>query len=281
MGGVTLTGSSCAGDPILEARSAPSGTTAGFKRYLADLDSTEGNVGFTYGECTATAEKAESAECWPEASNKVETGNESGGLLAEKVYNTPGSAGYADLADARKHFKAAVGTFEEHENAKNEKYYSAILLVPNGTAASEGTHRESPEITTAGAEEGGSNCKSASYPEPAEVKPNEDWSKAKESNATSGTAGVYPICTLTFDVAWQRYKSPKWTNAKTSAAEEYAKEQYGTTFSYLRAVVTKGQEGEALKELAKKHFLGLPSKLVTEDKSGVTRKHIFWETENK
>lgn len=263
--GMTFSGT-CSGHPTLEAREVPSGTTAGFKRYLDDLEPA------VYGECTATAEKAESATCWPEVGNKHETGNETGGELATKVYETEGSTGYADLADARAHgFKAAVGTPEKH-TVGSEEFQSIIVRVPNGgaTLGSEG-HAESPEGT-----ESAANCGKAEYPEPATVGPNVDWSGAKQGNATSDTEGVYPICTLTFDVAWEHYNYPEWENPSTKAKETYSQAKYTTTFNYLHWVITAGQTGTPLKELKEAHYLGVPAKVAEEDKDGFTMENVFF-----
>ena len=267
IGGVTLTGSSCStGAPTLEARESPSGTTAGFKRYLNDLGETLGSK--TFEACTATAAESESQGCWP--STVSETGNSTGGKLAEKVYETEDTIGYADLADARVKFPAP-GTAELHKVGAKE-FYSIILEVPNeGAALPEGGHIESPE----GAE-GAANCGGATYPSPKEVAANVDWSKAKQGNAVSGAENVYPICTLTFDVAWEKYKA-----VEEGGTPVYSEAEYHTTFNYLRWIVTKGQEGTPLTELKKAHFFGVPSGVKTEDEAGVKMTKIFWETSGK
>ncbi|HEV7943649.1 MAG TPA: hypothetical protein VGP17_12720 [Solirubrobacteraceae bacterium] len=174
----------------LNARESASGTTAGFKRYL--------NLILTsiYGSFTNTAVKSESASEWPELSNKKETGNKTGGELAEKVMKTPGSTGYADLADAIKTgFKTTPVSLE---TAGKEKYWTIIAKVPNGGEPETAGGPVSPEASSGG----GSNCELAKFETPSEIGPNVDWSKAVETNATAGEAGVYPICTLTFDVVW-------------------------------------------------------------------------------
>jgi ABC-type phosphate transport system substrate-binding protein len=271
--GVAPTGSSCDNNALLQARSAGSGTTAGFKRYLGDLNLS------LWDSCVLTAVNSESASCWGNVTPD-ETGNETGGQLAMKVYLTPGTIGYADLSDARAQGFPAPGTVEEH-TVGTEKFLSFIALVPNkgAEAGNEGT-AQNPEITATTNHEG-ANCEKATYPEPAEVANNVDWSGAKQSNATAGTAGVYPICTLTFDVAWHKYSLVEWENASTKAKEKYTKEQYLTTFDYLRWVISEGQEGSAATKLAEHHFLALPSALVTEDKAGVNMKNIFFEASGK
>lgn len=174
----------------LNARESASGTTAGFKRYLALILSS------IYGSYTSTAVQSESASEWPELSNKKETGNKTGGELAEKVMKNPGLTGYADLADAiSAGFKTTPVSLE---TAGKEKYWTIIAKVPNGGEAETKGEAVSPEASSGG----GSNCEAAKFNSPAKIGENVDWSKATETNATLGESGVYPICTLTFDVLW-------------------------------------------------------------------------------
>jgi len=185
------TSSACDGTPGLQARETASGTTAGFKRYLNDIEPS------VYGTFTSTAVKSESASEWPNLSNKKETGNSTGGKLAEKVIGAPGLVGYADLADARAAGFTTTPTL--HKNGAGEEYLVFIASVPNGGAAETKGESVNPEGT-----EGAANCEAAKFEEPAEIGVNVDWSKATETNATLGEKGVYPICTLTFDVLWSK-----------------------------------------------------------------------------
>lgn len=173
----------------LQARESSSGTTAGFKRYLNKI------LTSIYGSFTNTAAKSESASEWPELSNKKETGNKTGGELAEKVMKAPASTGYADLADAIN--SGFTTTPHELETAGKEKYWTIIAKVPN-KGEETGGEAVSPEASSGE----GSNCEGAKFESPAEIGENVDWSKATETNATAGESGVYPICTLTFDVLW-------------------------------------------------------------------------------
>jgi hypothetical protein len=247
----------------LDARSLSSGTTAGFKRYLDDLEPA------VYGHCTETAVEAESSACWPNSSILEKTGNETGAELAKKVFTTLGRIGYVDLADALNAGFGANGTIVRHED-----YDTFIALINNGSQAheAEGSY-ESPEASNEG-----SRCEAAEYARPKTVAPDVDWSRATQSNATSHKSGVYPICTLTFDVLWERYGWPEWKNLKSGVMEKYTQAQYGTTFSYLRYVTTEGQKGEALEALHKNHFEALPSSIKTEVEEGLTMNDVFWST---
>lgn len=247
----------------LDARSLSSGTTAGFKRYLADLEPT------VYGHCTETAVEAESSTCWPNNNILEKTGNETGAELAKKVFSTLGRIGYVDLADARNAGFGANGTIVRHED-----YDTFIALINNGGQAHEAEgFYESPEASNEG-----SRCEAAEYARPKTVGPDVDWSRATQSNATSHKSGVYPICTLTFDVLWEHYGWPEWKNLKSGLTEKYTQAQYGTTLSYLRYVTTEGQKGEALEALHKNHFEALLSPIKTEVEEGLTMNDVFWST---
>jgi hypothetical protein len=269
--GVTVDGNTCDNNALLEAREAASGTSAGFKRYLNDLEPS------LWDKCALTAVEAESTSCWG-TKKPDEAGNGTGGELAKKVLTTPGTIGYADLADARAQGFATPGLVTEHTNASSETFLSFTALVPNKGVTSEGT-AQNPEITAAGAENGASNCKGATYPTFPEVQPDEDWSKITQSNSTAGTAGVYPICTLTYDVAWEHYNLVEWTEPSTlKAGEKYSLAQYSTTFNYLRWVSTEAQKNATAKEkLSNGHYSVLPSTLVSKNEAGVVMKNIFFK----
>jgi|HubBroStandDraft_3_1064219.scaffolds.fasta_scaffold36326_1 hypothetical protein len=255
----------CEVDPSLQARETSSGTTAGFKRYLDDLNHA------VYGACTATAEEAESASCWPNLANKNEAGNSTGGKLAEEVFKTPGTVGYADLADARKAGFTGVVPTAKHKNGAGEEYYSFIVELNDDGNVASGTHWSSPEAANEAA-----NCAvekhEATYPEPAEVKPNVDWSVAKQGNWEAGkevpAKVVYPLCTLTFDVAWESYSAVAWKNAKTGVAEKYTNKETNTVFNYLSWVVNE-TGGQSLGALSTKHFAPLPAKTRKEAEKGI------------
>jgi hypothetical protein len=263
--------------PKLEAREKASGTSAGFKRYMNDLAPANAE----WKALTATAAEAESTN-WPKTltAGEPEKTSPTGGALAKKVFETPGTIGYADLADARAN--GFTGVVPLKHGTAGEEYYSFIARVPNGgeaategkelEAKSEGTPKfENPEIET-GTHAGAPNCEKASYPEPAEVNVNVDWSKARQQNNVEGAPG-YPICTLTFSVAWHRYHFPKWTNAK-SEAKEYSEEDKNSVFNYLSWVVNKTGGQEALEKVPTDHYGPLPSVVREKAEKGVTTKTI-------
>jgi ABC-type phosphate transport system substrate-binding protein len=247
----------CEKAPILQAREKASGTTAGFKRYMNKIAEARGEVPSRWKMYVETPSKAENTT-WP--SKPVETKDPTGGELAKHVYEEPGQVGYADLADAEaQHFtKDPV----EQENGSHEKYYTFMASVQsNGVEAK-------PEFKPAFTSNGGSNCVNATYEEPAEVAPNVDWSNAVDNNWNKNKS--YPICTLTFDVAWEHYG---YGNLATKYSENMS--GFNTSVAdvvnivkpYLEWIVTKG-ESTALEE---NHYAKLPSTTQTHTEAGVKK----------
>lgn len=217
-----IAGCSTTESPKLIVRNDPASATAGFKRFMNEV------VKANWSKYASPLKVAESNE-WPAA---VEKTSEGGEAEAKAVYATPDSMGYADLADA----KAAgfTSTPSQHKNG-TEQYYSFIVEVQNQKESQ--TKYASPEILES--EVAASNCKAAAYTEPeGGVAPNADWSKSGESNSLVGN--TYPICTLTYDLAWQHYAFLE--------SEIFLQEQYADTVqSYIQWLLKTGQEEKTLK----------------------------------
>jgi hypothetical protein len=81
-----------------------------------------------------------------------------------------------------------------------------------------------------------------------------------ELGLENGGTTNYPICTLTFDYAWNKYSSVG------GSVKKYSSEEEATLANYLLYEVTLGQSG-----LAAKHYRGLTSSVLAEAKSGVTK----------
>jgi hypothetical protein len=247
-------------DPNLKVRSANSGTTAGFKRFF---DTLSGDVA-PWHALTETPLKSENIE-WPmtlELSVHFAACCEKGSELAETVYKTPGTSGYADLADARHEGFLAGTKWHTHENAAHEKYLSAIAQIQTTEPASA---FETPE--EAG---GGSRCKAAVYKEETThaVAPGADWSEVKQTNVKSN--GSYPICTLTYDLAWNSYETPALEGKYGS---QLLAEHTGlTVVHYLHSIIlsTQGQ-GSTLTE---KNYGVLPKAIREKAETGVNETNI-------
>jgi hypothetical protein len=249
----------CTADPNLKVRSSNSGTTAGFKRFFATLTNAE-----PWLKLTETPLKSEEPT-WPmtlELSGHFSACCEKGSTLAETVYTSPGLSGYADLADARNEGFAAGSKWASHTNAAGESYWSAVAEVQTTEEVSEFV---SPEETG-----GGSNCKNAKYKEETvhSVGPGEDWSEVKQSNVKKNAS--YPICTLTFDLAWNHYSTPILETKYGSALKA---EHVGlTVLHYLHTIIstTLGQGGG----LTTAHYGALPTEIQTKALNGVTETNI-------
>jgi hypothetical protein len=256
---------SCTVVPSLYARFSASGTTAGFKRWLSDLPSTNKAA---WEKATETAAKSESNE-WAEGGAKPteEVGGEKlekGSQLAKAAYEKPGTTGvigYADLADA---VSAGFSTTVTEHEVEKVKYDSFVAEVQNNEYTSASPEYASPENTSE------SNCTGAEYKEAKpknEVAPNIDWSNARQSNVISKSGSVknYPICTLTFDLAWRNYEYMKAT--KYPKDEETA----NTVLGYLKWIVGAGQTTAKLTE---NHYGALPTAIDTKAVAGVTATNI-------
>lgn len=255
-GGVVA--ANCLGIPALYARGSASGTTAGFKRFLGHLLS--GADEKEWESDVKTAGNSESNTLWPTLPTETVKGTllEKGSQLVTAVFEpegTTGAVGYADLADAVAHFTNTpvlhlVGT---------EKYWSFYVRVTNAVF----TKNESP-ISPASGE--GSNCAEAAYNEPAGgVTGNADWSQAYQTmaNMESEKAKAYPICTLTFDLAWHQYKKAK--EMQTEALHPYVEGTPHSVYAFIHYIVNEGQGAQ----LTAKHYGALPTAIKTKAVNGL------------
>jgi hypothetical protein len=252
-----VSGSDCNVDPLLEARLKASGTTAGFKRFLDDITPAD------WASFTSTPAIAENIS-WPTDTNPNETGNGTGGALAKTVFETPGTVGYADLADAVANGFTLTPT--QHTVGTKTFYSFFVKLENDGEFLS-------PAETVTPITEAGSNCAKAEYAAASKVGPNEDWSNAKQTNLNKSGAKVYPICTLTFDAGFLHY-------AYGSLAAKYASggfyEGPGKTASsvalYFHWLVKTG-EGQSA-SLLKKQYAVLPSAIQTKAEEITTHEYF-------
>jgi ABC-type phosphate transport system substrate-binding protein len=252
--------------PVLWARSSASGTTAGFKRFLGHLESGTEKASWTTD--IENAANSESASKWPTLPTETacSVSLEKGSQLAEAVFGCEaanGAIGYADLTDALK-----AGFEKEAKLIKpaGKTYYVAVVRVSNaafGTASS----FVSPE------KGGASNCKKAEYLGQATlaVKGNESWSGASQEKLEKSEAEAYPICTLTFDLAWHEYEKVK------DPGGSYTEQKTNTVFAFFKYIVEGGQTG-----LAAEHYGALPANVDTAAKTGLetltpTTRAIRWK----
>jgi ABC-type phosphate transport system substrate-binding protein len=255
-------GTGCSALPNVKVRSSGSGTTAGFKRYF-DTDSGEAAP---WMKITLTPLESEEVK-WPlelEDSGHYQPCCEKGSQLASLVLTDAGSTGYADLSDARAQGFAPGDEWVQHTNGSGETFLSAIAEIITTNPSKEAV---SPEEA-----EGGSNCQKAKYKGETTllVAPGEDWSEAKQVNTNENEA--YPICTLTFDLAWNKYNTMKLELVAHGYGTEA--ESIGLTVRhYLHKIVLKGfGQSEAL---TLQHFGELPKEIREKAENATNEENIL------
>jgi hypothetical protein len=243
----------CTTLPGLLVRSSNSGTTAGQKRYFATRTDTA-----EWLSVTSSLTRAEEP-VWPTpVSSKIVACCEKGSQLVLSVYDSPGTIGYADLADSA----SAMGVVWSKHTVGSKSFWSGLAKVEANT------EKASPEETG-----GGSNCKKAKYVgETNSVSPGEDWSVAKQKNVNE--VGAYPVCTLTFDLAWHKYETtalePLYGGTSTTA-EETA----NTVRDYLHWIVSGiADGGQELALLKSMHYGPLPKVIKEAAETGVNKTNI-------
>jgi ABC-type phosphate transport system substrate-binding protein len=248
-GGDTLTGAGCAEAPIqVVVRQDQSGTTHIIKRFLNLLDTaaleTESGT-HTWGELSEGSLNT----VWPTAAKVIRPAAKGGGEEVAKVAATPGSIGYAGVADARANAAFVPGTGGpgtatfwaelENESKKGKAKYQDPSN--NGDVAAKAE----------------SNCKKTLYsngkiefpPPTAKETWNEVTSKTSEK--------TYPLCGFSFVVAVSKYSLLPGTSA--GEAE--------TVKNYVQYVIDK-KGGQPL--LLTSDYLTLPTEVLKIAVTGAT-----------
>jgi ABC-type phosphate transport system substrate-binding protein len=235
-GGDEVKGTGCAAAAIQPVvRQDQSGTTHIFKRFLnlintSSLETSKGS--FTWGELSEGALNT----TWPTAAGTIHAEKSGGGELVSLVAKTPGSVGYASLADAR-----ANAAFKEGGSGKQAFWVELENESKKGKAKFQDPSTNGESATTASA-----NCKKTVYSNGANPFPppsaTEPWNEVTSKTAEK----TYPLCGFSFDVAVTKYSLLPGTSA--GEAE--------TVKNYLQWVVEK-KAGQVL--LEGNDFLGVPS----------------------
>jgi ABC-type phosphate transport system substrate-binding protein len=227
-------GEGCTGSIVRVVRAESSGTTYQFKNYLGVLEETQSAEGMPcalagFNESGQTPEVTTAWKSmklignrggpnivWPEPSNCEGTTEvvrrKGGGAVAEYVAANDGTIGYAALPDA-------------------EANGAEVAQLQDVTAAVKYAGPVKASTTE-------SNCGTRVYNVPTPGREGEsgeavNWSQVFGASPTVGN-NLYPLCTLTYDVAWRSYSAAGYgANAAKIAA---------TAKSYMRYVLgTKGQ----------------------------------------
>jgi ABC-type phosphate transport system substrate-binding protein len=206
------------------------------------------NEGPVFGELgwREISEGPPNVEDWPgEVTRPAETG---GGEEVKKVASTPGSIGYANLADAR-----ANSSFIPTTGGNNTSTFWAPVQ-NNGVEQEEETYAD-PSSDLDKAELANANCENTEYTNGVSPFPPVSTLDAWNEVTTSTTEINYPICGLTYDLTFHEYS--KYPG--TSLAE-------ATTVNNFVRFVLAPSAGQVL---IKKHdYLALPSALGLEAREG-------------
>jgi ABC-type phosphate transport system substrate-binding protein len=205
----------CEQEITLEARSTYSGTSFAFKSYL---DENLNEQTYTVASKTFATENVwdgyiSDAPSWPVATTQGAT-NKKGSELAKKTEETPGSTGYANTADA-----VVSGQFSAvaAPAGKGPAHQIVIALIQNNVG--QVTQQEAEKVPPApkkysdpiGAGEEG-NCETNATISPDRHTPYsivDSWYGITSSDPNiavdDNTGAWYPICAITYDLAWHHY----------------------------------------------------------------------------
>jgi ABC-type phosphate transport system substrate-binding protein len=274
---VTLTNSKvpatgCTGAITREVRSVGSGTSYAFKNYLAQIDPSE------------WSQYATDYVNWPGTYETSFGGheNKSGGNLAEHVAENPGSIGYANTADAatlygclssagctagKVAFNGEATSTEDGGSAKHQILWAKIQ---NNGISTTGAGYAGPQTSPTGATKASEfvgNCATSKIT-PSEYgaphSPEDSWNGvlASDPDATADLSGnFYPICALTYDLAWKHYEE---TNLKTfynNTTEGTTDEGILNTVKNYLTYVTSSAAGEGQAAIQSFFYQELPSAL--------------------
>jgi hypothetical protein len=225
-----------------QVRFTSSGTSYAFKNYLGQVNA---SVWTGFGV---------DAPSWPHAGvvthdkktgSEEELKSESGGQLVKNTAANPGSVGYANTADA-----ASAGNGGFTNKATASTFSTGV----------EGTHSPSHQIVWGEIQNNGLSAVGATYTDPAvtateigncettKILPGEEgfpysytdsWSTliASDPNISADAAATdYPICALTYDLAFHHY-SNKHLFGNTELAHEVA----NTVHDLLAYIISEGQ----------------------------------------
>lgn len=173
-----------------------------------------------------------------------------GGEVAKEVTQTSNSIGYASLPD----METKIAACEETSSCKNTEILS---MQNNGKKKLSEATFSSPLL---GEEE--ANCLTAEYTVPTLARKsikvgaglNVDWSQVFGAKITTGG---YPLCTLTYNLAFTKYSGPGFTLGQEKTVNDYINE-------YI--VQSAGQAGAATE-----FYAPLPTGIVSHDVLGAAK----------
>jgi ABC-type phosphate transport system substrate-binding protein len=252
-------GGACNANVLVEVRSDESGTSFGLKQYLCQVDpKTWGNV-TAPAECQSGKEFVSDAATWPAAA-KVDTTHVEGGKTvenskskgeAEAVKLTEGSIGYVNLANGVQ-AGALSTTIMEMLGGQTLAQLHLFFIADVQIGVD-------PAVLSAGLFQG--NCPTSyNYESSATIKAEAKkglWGLVHLAKPTQ--SGAYPLCTFTYDVGWENYKTTKLEEAANYNGKGT---EVGATakgyFEYMTSTVNIGGMLGGQKDIAD-YYAPLPS----------------------
>jgi hypothetical protein len=254
----------------LKVRSTFSGTSYAFKNYLSLMtaDLYKNKTGHFDTEDIWTSYVSDGPSWISEVSTngkskEKENNNEKGSQLAEATESAPGSVGYANTADAallaapKTPFTKEATVTEAEKSAPHQILYALMQTnVGKTTEEKEAAKYSDPVKSSEAGKETGS-CQTAELVgtdrnTPYSVK--DSWYGITSSDPNiaedaPGTPGAYPICALTYDLAWHHNNVPNLWEGET------AKEVARTVKDVMSYITSKaGQEA-----VNSHYYNGIPS----------------------
>jgi ABC-type phosphate transport system substrate-binding protein len=215
--GDELKGTGCAADPIQPiVRSDQSGTTHVFKKYLNVINATPFET--TKGESKDWQQVSEGTEntTWPKAANvKAETGS-GGGELAVQVGNEAGTIGYASLSDVR---AGKTKKFEPPEGGAGTATF--WMPVQNTGTTTKKPKYQDPSTTGEEAGKANANCVKTKYTNGTTKFPPKKTLEPWNEVTTATKETHYPICGLTYALAFTKYKAYGLPIGEATTAHDY------------------------------------------------------------
>jgi ABC-type phosphate transport system substrate-binding protein len=221
--GDKLSGTGCnAETPITHiVRLDGSGTTHIFKKYLGLISKASFPTTNLKNESVGSRtwdEVAEGSEnqSWPTADAVVRPEANGGGALVAKVAATPGSIGYANMADAR-----ANTSFVPPTGGPNKATFWTPIQ-NKGDKGEEVVTYADPATNKEVAKKAESNCSKEEYTDGESVFPPSSVLESWSAVTTKTVEPKYTICGLTFDLAFTSYgKYPGTSLEEATTANNY------------------------------------------------------------
>ncbi|HXM87252.1 MAG TPA: substrate-binding domain-containing protein [Solirubrobacteraceae bacterium] len=252
--GDTITGTGCATAAIQPVvRFDQSGTTHIFKKYLSLIN--EGSFATEKEENKTWTQISEGTEntVWPKAAKVIKPAAKGGGEELAKVASTPGSIGYANIAEARLNgsFTPTPGT----GGPGTAKFWATIQNngLATGTESKKFKYAD-PSSNGDSATEAEANCKDTEFTNGSVAFPPENTQLPWNEVTTSTIEKKYPLCGLTYDLAFTSFSAYSGTSLGEAT----------TVNNYLQwELNAKGGGGQ--KVIAGHDYLALPKGVILEE----------------